>query len=609
MSDAPAAASTEGQADPVDPTVAEVSAAPAATPPASPNQPPRPAYHDRYNPDLLKLLPGDARSLLEVGCGSGLLALAYHQHNPTAIYSGIEQEAAAATTARPRLTGQLFLENAEDPAAIARISQDIPPGSLDCLIYGDVLEHFVDPWKTLATHAQWLTPGGSVVACIPNIQHWSILRSLIRGQWHYDDEGLLDRTHLRFFTHDSIHDLFAQAGLQIYDIQPRCFGNRYFEAFWEKAKPLVEALQVDEQVFRDRAQVVQYIVRAARPEVQPFRKLFVQTIVLEQRACKRSRVTEPNDFLNRLPGVRTLACDRTAVLGQEQPGEETVFVWQRALLHSDQDLKSQRNLLSRGYLIVAEVDDDPFRWYDLERDDFFAYRSCHCVQTSTPALAEYLRQLNPYVAVFANQIATLPPPRTYDPAAPTTIFFGALNREQDWQPIMPVLNRVLAARGDRVRVIVLHDRQFFNAIQTPHKTFTPFTPFEDYQAALRQSDVALLPLLPTRFNGMKSDLKFIECAANGVVVLASPTVYANSIMDGQTGLLYQTPADFEHRLTALLDHPDLRHTLAQQAYRWVGTQRMQAYYYRDRYDWYCQMRDRLPELNDSLRRRIPELFA
>jgi 2-polyprenyl-3-methyl-5-hydroxy-6-metoxy-1,4-benzoquinol methylase len=85
----------------------------------------------------------------------------------------------------------------------------IEPGTVDCLVYGDVLEHMVDPWSLLRRQAAWLRPQGMVLACIPNVQHWSMFMRLLHGNWRYEEEGLLDRTHLRFFTLESISQLFG----------------------------------------------------------------------------------------------------------------------------------------------------------------------------------------------------------------------------------------------------------------------------------------------------------------------------------------------------------------------------------------------------------------
>lgn len=561
------------------------------------------AYSDIHNGDLLKLLPGDARSLVEVGCFTGALGQAYKRLNPHGVYVGLEQDPAAANIAATRLD-RVYVGNAEDP----QLAAEIPPESVDCLIYGDVLEHFIDPWQTLARHARWLAPGGQVIACVPNIQYWTAIADLLSGRWNYADHGLLDRGHLRFFTRESIERLFEQAGLEIDEIRGRTRPDEMRDKFQTAIGPLLDRLGVDRDQFNQQSAAVQYLVRAVRPGERPQRRLFVQTLVMEAKVCKRVRVTEPNQFLNRIPGVRAISGDRNANAGAFQAHEEPVFIWQRAILSRDTDLEQQRRLLARGYLIILEIDDDPYRWFRTEKTNFFAYRSVHAIQTSTEPLAAFLRQVNPYVGVFPNQLAELPPPRQYDPQQPITLFFGALNRENDWRPLIDGINRVVNALGDRALVHVIHDHRFFEALQTPHKTFRPFCPYEEYAELLRQSDIALLPLERNRFNNMKSDLKFIECAGNGTVALASPVVYNQTLVDGQTGLLYYSPADFEQKLVALVQYPQLRQTLAQNAYQWVAQNRLMCQHYRQRDRWYRDLRDRLPELNAALQRRLPELF-
>lgn len=155
---------------------------------------------------------------------------------------------------------------------------------------------------------------------------------------------------------------------------------------------------------------------------------------------------------------------------------------------------------------------------------------------------------------------------------PVRLFFAALNREADWLPILPALNLVLAEEAGRLSVHVIHDRALFEALQTSAKTFEPFCPYERYVQALRGCDVALLPLEPTDFNRMKSDLKFLECAACGVAALASPTVYESSLADGATGLIYRNAEEFADRLCLLVHDEPLAREGEGQRDRWRSTQ-------------------------------------
>ena len=113
------------------------------------------------------------------------------------------------------------------------------------------------------------------------------------------------------------------------------------------------------------------------------------------------------------------------------------------------------------------------------------------------------------------------------------------------------------------QVQVVYDRAFFDALATPHKSFEPLCSYDRYHELLDAADIALLPLEPTRFNQHKSDLKFIECAAHGVAVLASPTVYDRTINDGETGLIYHSIAEFD----CVFGSADSRHSVPPPARR------------------------------------------
>jgi len=156
---------------------------------------------------LVGRIPRDSR-VLEVGCATGFMA----EHLTRALgcrVTGVERDPDAARVAAGRCA-RLIVGDIEDPALLARCA-----GEYDVVVVADVLEHLRDPAAVLQGLAGFLGAGGRVLASIPNVAHWSIRWRLLVGRWEYQERGILDRTHLRFFTRRSALDLFRQAGLAV----------------------------------------------------------------------------------------------------------------------------------------------------------------------------------------------------------------------------------------------------------------------------------------------------------------------------------------------------------------------------------------------------------
>ena len=162
-------------------------------------------YFAGLNEHLLRAVPIEAMEILEVGCAEGRLGEAIRGQVPGRRVYGIELDPVSAERAATRLDRVLTLD-------LERDTPDIAPASLDLILFGDVLEHLLDPGAVLRRYSLLLRPGGRILCCIPNIQHHSILSSLIRGDFQYQESGLLDATHLRFFTWASFSKLLLDGG-------------------------------------------------------------------------------------------------------------------------------------------------------------------------------------------------------------------------------------------------------------------------------------------------------------------------------------------------------------------------------------------------------------
>ncbi len=172
-------------------------------------QNPSPGYYESVRWDVISMVPGEVRSVLEVGCAAGgtgraLMGLGIDR------LIGVEVSPAAAKQAGSSYD-LIIVGDAEDLDM-----SEIEPESLDCILYPDVLEHFRDPWRVFSRNLGLLRPGGYVLASIPNVRYYKAVRGLVfRGEWDYQDAGILDRGHLRFFTLKSIEDLFVTNNLSI----------------------------------------------------------------------------------------------------------------------------------------------------------------------------------------------------------------------------------------------------------------------------------------------------------------------------------------------------------------------------------------------------------
>jgi len=180
-------------------------------------------YYETARSELLDLLDITAPArVLEVGCGGGANLALLKQRWPDAHTVGIElrEDAAQAARTMGRVDEVLQLD-VLDPAC------NFEPESFDVVILSHVLEHFARPDQVLAKVGPWLRRDGRALVALPNVRHISVLLPLLlRGDFNYTDSGILDRTHLRFYTRSSALRLLQEGGLQVLKIAPEFGGNK-----------------------------------------------------------------------------------------------------------------------------------------------------------------------------------------------------------------------------------------------------------------------------------------------------------------------------------------------------------------------------------------------
>jgi 2-polyprenyl-3-methyl-5-hydroxy-6-metoxy-1,4-benzoquinol methylase len=168
------------------------------------------SYFEHTRPELRALVPIGARRVLDVGCGGGALGAALKAERPGCEVIGLEGFPEAAARARARLDDVLCLD--------LDSLEELPPdaGKFDAMVFGDVLEHLLDPVRLLRTLLPALADDGVLVLSIPNVKHWTVLFPLlVKDRWTYEDAGLLDRTHVHLFTCATAAEMLSGLGLEV----------------------------------------------------------------------------------------------------------------------------------------------------------------------------------------------------------------------------------------------------------------------------------------------------------------------------------------------------------------------------------------------------------
>ncbi len=168
-------------------------------------------YYSKVRTELLALGSPPFGRCLDLGCGEGTTGEYLLSHGYASEVVGVECSKEATQEAKTKLSGVLNLDlNRPDHIDLLNL------GRFDTVVMGDILEHLVEPHALLSLVASRILVGsGKAFISLPNVQSTEVLLPLVQGEWEYKDSGILDATHLRFFTRRSAEQMIAAAGLEV----------------------------------------------------------------------------------------------------------------------------------------------------------------------------------------------------------------------------------------------------------------------------------------------------------------------------------------------------------------------------------------------------------
>ncbi len=256
-------------------------------------------YYKQARPELLCQVPLDAQRVLDCGCGSGEFGSALKARG-TKVVVGIEIVERAWEEAKNALDDALL-------GSIEDIELPFDDGYFDCICFGDVLEHLVDPAAVLRKVSRVLNPDGIIIMSIPNVRYFQVVEMLANGRWKYEDAGILDRTHLRFFTAFEMVELVKAAELELVKITPLSITPTDLAPRNADGSLTLGRLTIHDLSDHEYSDflVYQYLVIASKPKTASLHEV--------QELLKKEDFANAYDMASSLQGVDEF--DRKSIMG------------------------------------------------------------------------------------------------------------------------------------------------------------------------------------------------------------------------------------------------------------------------------------------------------
>lgn len=393
----------------------------------------------------------------------------------------------------------------------------------------------------------------------------------------------------------------ADHGFDVSHLHPASASTGFFD---DRATNLAAAWRAGEPLDDDAVEVL--VVVARRRDAQPLLHLrmitFAPTLMdIRTRLPAEAMRSEPDLLVTheKVPApIPAVARDEPKISVLQRPAAMEANAWRDAIA----------SRAEAGWIVVMEYDDHPelvarVKGRTTGPADYLRFAHVHAVQTTTPALVQLFKQHNPEVRMLPNAAFRLEP---FPEHAPRRVFYGAVTRGPFAAQMAASLGPVVEEFPD-VEFAVIGDQAVFDALPTANKRLYEYAPYEAYLDLMGTCAISLSPVADTEHQETKSDAKFIDAAARGVLTLASPAIYGGVMRHGRNGLIADTVADWAPLLAQALRDEAASRSMARNAWDYVAGARMFADQVTERHAWYRELWDRRDELNAALFKRFETL--
>ena len=498
-----------------------------------------------------KVADGKKLQILEVGCSTGYFGSALKAAGH--IVWGIEPNKASASIASQNLD-HVFVGLVED------FIEAYPDKKFDIITFGDVLEHIADPSEVLNQCHSLLVAGGAIIASVPNVAHITIRAMLLEGRWEYGDLGILDRTHLRFFTRQTIEDLFYDSGYSVVEISGVKLTAEAAAVASKVELNQSAATCIDNFALDDRKYDFQYVLLAAPAGT---RQGYGSRLLLEKSPIRilglvHDITSSIVDVRLRLPlNAWASACDGEVNIKNHKDCNEQNVSWADIIIIQRiadiYSIKILEQAARHGKKVIFEIDD-----LLIELPDFLSHHKVglagysntlenilpqvDCITVTTKRLAKQFERFSRPIAVIPNTSGNdnleIVDNNYWQPGQATLIIASSDAVMVDF--ILPAISAVINRKDISVKVVVIgppgdaFERADIKFDRVPNMSYSEFKKF----IRTLHNPIGIIPLDDSLFSSCKSPIKYFDYSLAGIPVICSNVPpYSDVVENDVTGVL------------------------------------------------------------------------